>query len=357
MSPRTARRGSAPARRSLAALLQPLALVGPLRRLRPPALAITAITVYGVAGYMAIERYSVLDAVFMTVITITTVGYEEVRPLDDAGKLFSISLIVFGVVGFLYTFGVIVEELTSGRWVEWRRRRSVESRIGALRDHVILCGYGRTGVVIGRELERSGEEFVVVELSADGMENVRRDGRLCVVGDAADDEILERAGIHRARALISAVDSDERNVYIVLTARSVNPGLRIVARSSYPDSVPKLSRAGANRVVSPYTEAGQRMAALALQPAVVDVVEAVMGDGASLSIEELLVPEGAPSVAAAALRAFGAALLAVRHPGGALVVGPPDDLTIAPGDLVIALGSREQLSKVASAVTPQAVDG
>jgi voltage-gated potassium channel len=324
----------------------------PLRRLRFPALVITAVVAYGTAGYMAIERYSPIDSVFMTAITITTVGYEEVHPLDDAGKLFSMSVIVLGVGGFLYTFGVFVEQLSSGRWVDWRRHRVVEARINALRDHVIVCGYGRTGAVIGAELEREGESFVVVEVNQDGLARVERDRRLCVVGDAADDEVLDRAGIQRARALVSAVDSDERNVYIVLTARSLNPRLRIVARSSFPDSVPKLQRAGANRVVSPYTEAGQRMVALALQPAVVDVIQAVISEGGSLSIEELLVPAGAPPFTAGGLRRSGATLLAVRRPDGELVVGPQDDHTISADDLVIALGRRDQLGRLAAELTP-----
>lgn len=324
----------------------------PFRRLLPAVAALAAVLAYGTAGYILIEHYGLIDAVFMTVISITTVGYEEVHPLDDAGKLFSISVIAFGVLGFLYTFGVILEQLTSGRWVEWWRHGIVEDRIGRLRDHVIVCGYGRTGVVIGRELDREHEDFVVVEVNPDGLERVERDGRLCVVGDAADDEVLERAGIMRARALISAVDSDERNVYIVLTARSLNPRLRVVARSSYQETVAKLQRAGADRVVSPYTEAGQRMAALALQPAVVDVIQAVISEGASLSIEELIVPEGARPTTAAELRRSGATLLALRRPDGELVVGPTDQDTVSPEDLVIALGSHDQLATLAAELAP-----
>lgn len=323
----------------------------PLLRLRVPALAVLAVMVIGTIGYVVIERYSLLDAVFMTIITVTTVGYDEVHPLDGPGKVFTIGLIVLGVVVFLYTFGVVVEELSSGRWREWRRQRMVEERIARLRDHVIVCGYGRTGSVIGRELDREGAEFVVVEANPDGLERVEREGRLCVIGDAADDEVLERAGIRRARALITAVDSDERNVYIVLTARSLNPDLRIVARSSYQETVSKLRRAGANRVVSPYTEAGQRMAALALNPAVVDVIQAVVGEGGPLSIEELVVPDGARETTARELRRSGATLLALRHPGGQLVVGPADEDRLSAGDLVIALGSRDQLAALAAMVT------
>src|SRR4029077_15850309 len=187
---------------------------------------------------------------------------------------------------FLYTFGVLVEQLSSGRWQNYRRYRRMDAELGALQDHVIVCGYGRTGVQVVRDLEQAHHAYVVVEFNPAPLEDVRRDERLCVVGDAANDEGLPRAGIEHARALVSAVDSDERNVYIVLTARSLRPELFIVARSSYPDSIAKLHRAGANRVVSPYTTSGRRMAALALQPAVVDVVDMVLGgEGSAMAIE------------------------------------------------------------------------
>src|SRR5260370_4753781 len=205
-----------------------------------------AVLVYGTAGYAIIEHFGFLDALFMTVISITTVGYEEVHHLDAAGQAFTITLIIFGVVGFLYTFGVLVEQLSSGRWQEFRRYRRMDSQLRALRDHVIVCGYGRTGTQVVKDLEKAGHQYVVVEMNPAPLEGVRRDRKLCVVGDAAHDEVLHLAGIDHARALVSAVDSDERNVYIVLTARSLNPSLFIVARSSFPDSIPKLQRAGAD---------------------------------------------------------------------------------------------------------------
>jgi len=326
----------------------------PLRGLGPALLAVGLVLVYGVIGYILVEKYSFLDALFMTVITITTVGYEEVHPLDDAGKVFSITLIVLGVVGFLYTFGVVVEQLSSGRWQEQRRNRRMDAQLRALRDHVIVCGYGRTGTQVVREVEQAGRTYVVIEMNSAPLEGVRRDDRLCVVGDAANDEVLHRAGIERARALVSAVDSDERNVYIVLTARSLNPTLFIVARSSYPDSVPKLYRAGANRVVSPYTTSGNRMAALALAPAVVDVIDTVLTEGGGVAIEELVVPNGTAELSAGDLRRSGASLLAVRTVGGSLAVGPDDAQRVSSGDLIVAMGTRQQLTALASALAPPA---
>ena len=314
---------------------------------------IGAVLVYGVVGYVVIERYSFLDAVFMTVITITTVGYEEVHHLDAAGQVFTITLIAFGVVSFLYTFGVVVEQLSSGHWSSNRRARRMDAQLRALRDHVIVCGYGRTGKQVVKEMEQSAHPYVVVEMNPAPLEEVRRDERLCVVGDAANDEVLQLAGIDRAHALISAVDSDERNVYIVLTARSLSPQLFIVARSSYPDSVPKLHRAGANRVVSPYTTSGHRMAALALQPVVVDVIDIVLTEGGPMAVEELVVPPGVDGLHAAELRRSGASLLAVQTAGGSLSVGPDDGQALAQGDLIVAMGTPQQLGALASALLPQ----
>ncbi|HEV3125408.1 MAG TPA: potassium channel family protein [Candidatus Dormibacteraeota bacterium] len=313
-------------------------------------LVLAVVIVYGTVGYVAIEHYSFLDAVFMTVITITTVGFEEVHPLDSAGEVFTITLIVFGVAGFLYTFGIIVEQLSSGHLQSFRRYRRMDAQLRSLRDHYIVCGYGRTGTQVVREIEQAGRHYVVVEMNSAPLEDVRKDERLCVIGDAANDEVLQLAGIDRARALVSAVDSDERNVYIVLTARSLKPDLFIVARSSYPDSIAKLHRAGADRVVSPYTTSGRRMAALALQPAVVDVLDRVFTEGGEMTVEELVVPEGAGEHEVAELQRSGASLLAVRTSAGHLSVRPGDAERVGTGDLIVALGSPAQLAALASTV-------
>lgn len=293
----------------------------------------------------------------MTVITVTTVGYEEVHHLDSAGQIFTISVIAFGVIGFLYTFGVLVELLSSGRWQAHRRYRRMEAQLRALRDHVIVCGYGRTGQQVVAELRQSSHPYVVIEQNPDPLGDVRRDAEPHVVGDAAGDEVLHLAGIGRARALVSVVDSDERNVYITLTARSLNPDLFIVARSSYPDSMEKLRRAGADRVISPYTLSGRRMAALALQPAVVDVLDMVMaGEQGGMSVEELRVPESpAPTLTASELRRTGAVILALRGEDGVLSVNPDDDEALTSNELVVAMGTREQLRDLATALRPGAV--
>jgi len=327
---------------------------GPLRRLAVALAGLLALLGYGTAGYMLLERYSFLDALFMTVITVSTVGFEEVHRLDAAGEAFTISVIAFGVIGFLYTFGVLVELLSSGEWQRQRRARRVQRRLDDLRDHVIVCGYGRTGRQAVLELTQSQQTFVVIEWNPDGLASVEQDRVLHVLGDASSDEVLERAGIGRARALISAVDSDERNVYIVLTARTLRPDLYIVARSSHPDSAEKLRRAGADRVVSPYTLSGRRMAALAMQPAVVDTFDLLVGGAdTSMRVEELVVgADAGRGRTAADLRRSGAVLLALRSGDGALRVGPGDAEVLRPDDIVVAMGTRDQLTALAATLGP-----
>jgi voltage-gated potassium channel len=258
------------------------------------------------------------------------------------------------VIDFLYTFGVLVELLSSGEWQRHRRARRVQRRLDDLRDHVIVCGYGRTGRQAVFELTQSQQSFVVIEWNPDGLASVEQDRVLNVLGDASNDEVLERAGIRRARALISAVDSDERNVYIVLTARTLRPDLYIVARSSHPDSAEKLRRAGADRVVSPYTLSGRRMAALAMQPAVVDTFDLLVGGAdTSMRVEELVVGAvGGKGRTAAELRRSGAVLLALRSGDGALRVGPGDEETLRPDDIVVAMGTRDQLTALAATLGP-----
>lgn len=326
----------------------------PRKRLAWAIAGLTALIVVGSAGYMTLEHYRALDAVFMTVITVSTVGYGEVHPLDAAGQIFTITLIILGVIAFLYTFGVLVEILSSGDLQRLRRGRQMDARLSALRDHVIVCGYGRTGRQVVLELRQSAQPYVIIEMNPEPLAEVVRDEEVYVVGDAASDQVLERAGIARARALVSAVDSDERNVFIVLSARALAPDLAIVARSAQPDTFDKLRRAGADRVVSPYALSGTRMAALAMQPAVVDAIDMVLtGESVPIRMEELVVPEWAgTSVTAATLRQSGAVLLAVRKPDGRLLVGPGDAEPMTAHDIVVAMGTREQLHTLASELRP-----
>ena len=234
------------------------------------------------------------DAIYMTLITLTTEGFKEVRDLDDGGRAWTLLValagvgIIFGTVGFVAE--TFVAEALSGR----RERRRMADRVAALKDHIILCGYGRVGSTVARELEHAGVPVVVIDSFAGSTDLAAREGHLIVEGDATRNDILIAAGVMRAKALITTVDTDATNVYVTLSARSLNPKLFIVARANEDDSESKLRQAGADRAVSPYTRAGRQIAELATRPRVADFIDFALSHGQlSFTIEELdIVAEG-----------------------------------------------------------------
>jgi len=330
----------------------------PLLRFRTPLVILSLVFAYSVLGYVVIERWNVLDAVYMTVITVTTVGFNEVHPLTAAGRVFTISVIVGGVGTMLYTLGIFGELLVDGKLAEYARRRRMERSVAGLKDHYIICGYGRIGSRVYQEFQADGAPAVVVESNPQPLALLRTTTIPHVEGDAASDDVLLRAGIQRARGLVSCVDSDERNVFITLTARSLNPRLLIVARSSYPDSAEKLRRAGANQVVSPYHLGARRMAALAVRPVLVDILDTVLhGENVDLVVEELVVLPGSPllgkSIAESGLRANGAHILAVKQKSSPVRLNPPDSLVLESDDLLVAMGTRAQLNAAEKLASPE----
>src|SRR5438105_4034378 len=327
----------------------------PLRRYIPPALVVAAVMVYGTAGYMLVERWGPLDAFFMTLISITTVGFDEVHPLDQAGKVFTSTLLFAGVGTIFWSLGIFTESLTTGELGEWRRRRATEAQRRKLHDHFIICGYGRMGTQIVLELADDGVPFVVIEDNPEALARLRREGRPHIDGDAALEDVLREAGITRARGLISAVDADERAVYVVLAARALNPDLYVLSRAGQPDSIRRLELAGADRVVSPYRMAGHQLAALAVRPATVEVMEMLHG-GAAIGVEELVVPArspaaGRPLESSGLFDGDGAQLLALRRADGTMHVNPGPELVVQEGDLIVALGSTKQLEATAAVLS------
>ena len=319
-----------------------------------PGLLLTAVLAYGTAGYMAIERWSPLDAFFMTLITISTVGYDEVHPLDAAGRVFTASLILGGIGAMLWVFGIVTEILSTGALAEYRRWRAMDNRVRALRDHFIICGYGRMGTQVATELEVSRVPFVIVDNNRESVQRLQRGRRVYLEGDATSEEVLRAAGIDRARGLISAVDSDERAVYVVLAARALNPGLYILSRAGQPDSIRRLELAGAQRVISPYRMAGHQIVQLALRPNLVNIAESLLQGG--IGVEEMVVAEGAPMIGrtlkeAGLFKAGTSHLLALRRRDGTLHVNPSPELRLEKDDLLIALGSEQQLGEMAIAVS------
>ena len=325
----------------------------PLLRFRLAGILVGIVIVVGVAGYMLIDRWSFLDSFYMVITTIATVGYGEVHPQGDAGRIFTSGLIVFGVATMLYTFGVFAETLSDNSFVRYRRERQLQRDLHALRGHFIICGYGRIGTQIVAEFEDHKVPYVVIDQTEEALERIRAEGHLHIEGDASKEEVLKHAGIDRARGLISAVDSDERAVYIVLAARALNPNLYIVARAGRPDSIRRLELAGATRTISPYVMAGHRMAELAIRPAMVDVLDTLHHGEAGIGVEEMMVVPQTRAIGktldqAGLLASDAAKVLAVRKRDGSVNVNPAADVTLDDGDLVIALGTEDQLFASAS---------
>ena len=325
----------------------------PLLRFRLAAVLLVIVVTIGVAGYVLINGWSLLDSFYMVIITISTVGYTEVHPQGQAGRLFTSGLIVVGVGTMLYAFGVFAETLTDNAFGRYRRDRQLQRDLDRLRDHYIICGYGRIGTQIVAEFEHHKIPYVVIDQTEEALERIRAEGRLHIEGDASKEEILKLAGIERARGLVSAVDSDERAVYIVLAARAFNPNLYIVARAGRPDSIRRLELAGATRTISPYVMAGHRMAELAIRPAMVDLLDTLHRGEAGIGVEEMVVSPGTNAIQktldeAGLLAPDAARVLAVRKSDGTLNVNPQPGTRLDDGDLVIALGTEDQLFASAS---------
>ena len=325
-----------------------------ISRFRLPGLILGVVIAYGTAGYSLIERWNPFDAFYMTISTISTVGFGEVHPLGTGGRVFTATLIVGGVATMLYAFGVFAEVLSAGEFGRYRRWVQLEGDLDRLRGHTIVCGYGRIGTQIVSEFNRRGVSYVVIEQNPEAIGRLEREGRLHITGDAASEEVLKRAGIERARCLVSAVDADERAVYITLAARALNDKLYIVARAGQPESIRRLELAGADRVISPYRMAGHRMAGLATQPALVDLLDSMQGSS-GVGLEELLIGGDARLVGqtlhqAGLLAADAARLLALRRQDGTLHVSPDGEMRLQAGDLLVVLGSEEQLQATAARI-------
>lgn len=321
-----------------------------LYRFRIPILLLGLAIGGGTAGYHLIEGWGFLDALYMTVTTLTTVGFREVQPLSTAGRLFTIGLVLFGVVTLFTSIAIVAQIAMSGELGEPLRRRRMQKRIDDLRDHYVLCAYGRVGRAAAEEFRLLGESYVIIEQQQALERLLTNDGAPYLVADPTEEAVLQQAGIERARGLVCAVDSDAINVYITLTARSLNPKLSIVARASNPESVDQLQRAGADRVISPYVISGKRMASLALQPSVVEFFDMVTV-APDLRLEEIVIRPNAPldgaTVAEATNSKNKTTILAVKKTGADLIPTPGPDLQLGAGDLVVALGPVKVLAELA----------
>ncbi len=326
------------------------------RRLRFGVAAFIGVLVGGTVGYLALG-FPLLDAAYQTVTTVATVGYREVRPLSDVGRIFTMGLILVGVATALYTFTLVLEAVVEGHVQEALGRKRMEREIGRMSGHVIVCGYGRVGRNLAQYVSGAGEDVVVVEndperaLAADAAGHVVR-------GDATSDEVLKEAGIERARVLVTALNTDADNLFVTLTARSLRSDLFIVARARNESSEAKLAQAGADRIVNPQGIGGARMAAFVLQPHVAEFLDVVMHDGSlEFRLEEIPVPDRSPlagqSLRDAQIRdSTGALILAMRDSDGEFTTNPPPETVLCTGQILIAIGTETQLKALAAAVQP-----
>lgn len=321
-------------------------------------LGFVAVQAVGTVGFALIVDESALDAFYRTVVTVSTVGLDTL-PQTAGAKLFSIVLIVAGVALFLYVIGLVIELIVSGvvtgAWLERRTRRRVEGLDG----HYVICGYGRVGQRVAEEFRAAGVDYVVVDESPLAAAEAREHGAVVIEGSATDDEVLERAGIARARGLVACVDSDAENLYIVLSARELRPDLLIVARASSEDAGTKLRRGGADRVVSPYFIAGRELATLVLKPQVSAFLEVITGAGSPefrLEQIEVTAASGRTGKTIRELRIrqeTGAMIVAHKPRGGGFDTRPGPDTLLEEGDIMVGVGTPDEIRALEDMFRPR----
>jgi len=323
-----------------------------ISRIKSLLFILIAIIVIGTVGFWAIEDWSILDSLYMTIITLTTIGFREVEPLDAYGKIFTILLVIFGIASVGYALRTIGQLILDGQLRKLIGSRKMEKQIKKLKDHYIVCGFGRVGGAVCGELIRNNIPFVVIERSPKAVELLEKNSFIFVKGDCANDENLKAAGIDRAKGLINTVADEADAVYITLSARTINPNLFIMARADSQSVHNKLLRAGATRVISPHIAAGVRMAQATLKPAVVDFMSlAANGASEGIKIEELVIKDNS-KLAGTTLKdsgirsELGITVIGVQKKGHDIYYSPPPDLYIDEGDTLIIVGASSQMDKL-----------
>jgi voltage-gated potassium channel len=311
---------------------------------------VTAVAVAGTVGYMLIERWSLLDSLYMTAITVGTVGFSEVHPLSAAGRIFTILLILAGVGALGFAFGQLVEFILEGHLTNILEVRRMDKLLAELKDHTIVAGLGRVGSVTARTLADEGAAFVVIDSSPEAIRAAADKGWVVIEGDATEEETLARAGIERAAAVVTALSGDAQNLFVTISARSLNSSAFIVARSEHESTEAKLVKAGANRVITPNVIGGRRMASMVLHPTVNDYLDIVSGaQGVEFRLQEVELDSDSSYVgqtlAEARIReSTGAQVVAILNPDGTVDANPHAATRLVSGQRLVVLGSVDQVA-------------
>lgn len=317
-----------------------------------PFLILHAIIAIGIVGYMMIEDFTFVEAIYMTTISVTTAGFTEVRPLSNAGRMFTIFLLITSWGSFAFALTRITQYIISGEINKYFKTRRIMLAIDKLQDHVIVCGYGRNGHQAAMTLGFHGEAFVVIESNPEIIERASREEPdvLVLHGDSTDDDVLKQAGIARAKALITTLPVDAHNVFIVLSARSLNPDIRIISRASENNTYPKLIKAGASSVIMPDKIGGTHMATLVSKPDVIEFIDYLSGEeGEAIHIESVAYEQLPPHIQGKALNEImnwkktGVNCIGIKDSDGKFVINPPEDTLVKVGMKVLVLGTRHQI--------------
>jgi voltage-gated potassium channel len=313
--------------------------------------------VTGTAGFLIIEGYSLFDAFYMTLITITTVGYQELRPLTHAGRIFNSFLILFGVSAMFFAVGAVTQTIIELELQDHFGKRRTKRLIEKMENHVIVCGFGRVGRSAAAELQRSAVPFLVIDRSQERFDRATAAGMPVLIADSTRDESLRQAGVHRARGLIAALATDADNLFVVLSAKALNPKLTVVTRAAEEESEEKLRRAGADTVFAPYSMAGNRLAQSLVRPHVARFIDfATKNIDLDMAIEQVRVAAGTEFDSRTLRelqirRELGVIVLAIRKSDGRMIFNPPAEMEIMAGDFLIVMGEQQDLQQLEDRLT------
>ena len=326
-------------------------------KLRASVFLLLLIVVFGTVSYAAIEKMTMFDSFYMTLITISTVGFSEIKPLTQPGRIITLIIIISGISLLTYTLGQGAKIFIEGELRELLGRKKLEKKIASLTDHYIICGFGRIGEVLCGELAEENIPFVVIERDLDKFDILEKVQYLYLKGDATDDDILLQAGLNAAKGIATVVANDSDNVFITLTAKGLRPDIFVLSRASDAKNETKLIRAGASRVVCPFNMGGLRMAQILKKPTVVDFLDSTMMSGAlGLKLEEATVMPGSQLVGKSIVnshlrRDFGVMIVAIKKLSNSMVFNPGPDAIIEAGDVIVSVGKQEDMARMSKVLS------